>query len=127
MPKWWEKEPLRFECQPDCFKCCLKPGIIYFDSEDIRKAADYLDISPSELKKTFLTRDDGEWVLEVGGDGAPWEEVDHRGGAWQWQVQPACSHCSQVGKGRDFTGKELDADYSCVERGAKEATERACS
>ena len=71
MPKWWEKEPLRFECQPDCFKCCLKPGIIYFDSEDIRSAADYLGISPSELKKTFLTRDDGEWVLEVGGDGAP--------------------------------------------------------
>ena len=71
MPKWWEKEPLRFECQPDCFKCCLKPGIIYFDSEDIRKAADYLGISPSELKKTFLTRDDGKWVLEVGGDGTP--------------------------------------------------------
>ena len=71
MPKWWEKEPLRFECQPDCFKCCLKPGIIYFDSEDIRNAADYLGISPSELKKTFLTRDDGEWILEGGGDGAP--------------------------------------------------------
>ena len=49
----------------------MKPGIIYFDSEDIRNAADYLGISPSELKKTFLTRDDGEWVLEVGGDGAP--------------------------------------------------------
>ena len=71
MPKWWEKEPLRFECQPDCFNCCLKPGIIYFDAEDIRKAADYLGISPSELNKTFLTRDGGEWVLEVGGDGAP--------------------------------------------------------
>mgnify|MGYP003324120747 CR=1 FL=1 len=71
MPKWWEKEPLRFECQPDCFKCCMKPGIIYFDREDIRNAAEYLGISPSELKETFLTRDDGKWVMEVGADGTP--------------------------------------------------------
>ena len=71
MPKWWEKEPLRFECQPDCFKCCMKPGIIYFDREDIRNAAEYLGISPSELKETFLTRDDGKWVMEVGVDGTP--------------------------------------------------------
>ena len=71
MPKWWEKEPLRFECQPDCFKCCMKPGIIYFDREDIQNAAEYLGISPAELKKTFLTRDDGKWVLEVTADGTP--------------------------------------------------------
>ena len=71
MPKWWEKEPLHFECQPDCFKCCMKPGIIYFDREDIRNAAKYLGISPSELKETFLARDDGKWVMEVGADGAP--------------------------------------------------------
>ena len=71
MPKWLEKEPLRFECQPDCFKCCMKPGIIYFDREDIRNAAEYLGISPSELKEIFLTRDDGKWVMEVGADGTP--------------------------------------------------------
>ena len=79
MPKWWEKEPLRFECQPDCFKCCLKPGIIYFDPKDIRNAADYLGISPSKLKKTFLTRDDGEWILEVGEDGAPCSFLTDKG------------------------------------------------
>ena len=71
MAKWWEKEPLRFECQSDCFKCCTKPGIVHFDHNDIRNAADYLGISPAEFKKTFLTRDDGEWFLEVGDDGAP--------------------------------------------------------
>ena len=71
MKKWWEKEPLRFECQPDCFKCCAKPGIVHFDREDIRKAAAYLDVSIAEFKKTFLIRSDGEWVLEVGENGAP--------------------------------------------------------
>ena len=71
MKKWWEKEPLRFECQPDCFKCCAKPGIVHFDREDIRKAAAYLDFSIAEFKKTFLIRSDGEWVLEVGKNGTP--------------------------------------------------------
>ena len=71
MKKWWEKEPLRFECQPDCFKCCTKPGIVHFDREDIRKAAAYLDFSIAEFKKTFLMRSDGEWILEVGENGAP--------------------------------------------------------
>jgi hypothetical protein len=45
-----EKEPLRFECQPD---------IIHFDSEGIRNAADYLGVPSAEFKKTFLIQDDG--------------------------------------------------------------------
>jgi len=71
MAKWWEKEPIRFECQPDCFKCCVKPGIVHFDRKDIRNAADFLGTSPAEFKKTYLVRDEGEWVLEVGDDGEP--------------------------------------------------------
>lgn len=65
MPKWWEKEPLRFECQPDCFKCCSKPGVVYFDSEDIRHAARYLECAVSDFKRTYLTREDGEWMIDV--------------------------------------------------------------
>ena len=71
MAKWWEKEPIRFECQPDCFKCCVKPGVVHFDRKDIRNAADFLGTSPAEFKKTYLVRDEGEWVLEVGDDGEP--------------------------------------------------------
>ncbi len=67
MTKWWEKEPIRFECQADCFKCCIKPGIVNFDREDIRNAADFLKISPAEFKKTFLTRDEDYWVIRSGG------------------------------------------------------------
>ena len=71
MAKWWEKDPVRFECQPACFKCCTKPGIVHFDREDIRKAADFLKTSPAEFKKTYLIRDEGKWVLEVGEEGEP--------------------------------------------------------
>ena len=63
--KWWEKEPLRFECQPDCFKCCTKPGIVYFDQASIRSAASIIKISPERFKKEFLKLDDGLWVHEV--------------------------------------------------------------
>jgi len=63
--KWWEKEPVRFECQPDCFKCCLKPGVIYFDSEDIRRVAGHLGVSQKQFKAEHLTRDDGYLVVEV--------------------------------------------------------------
>ena len=80
MKKWWEKEPLRFECQPDCFKCCNKPGIVHFDRQDIRKAAAYLDVSIAEFKTTFLIRsDDGEWVLEVGENGTPCSFLTDKG------------------------------------------------
>jgi len=64
--KWWEKEPLRFECQADCFKCCTKPGIVYFDKASIENAAKILKISSELLKKEFLLWDDGHWVHEVG-------------------------------------------------------------
>lgn len=68
MTKWWEKEPVRFECQADCFKCCCKPGLVYFDREDIKKVSSYLDCTPKEFKATYLVHDDGHWALEVEDD-----------------------------------------------------------
>lgn len=63
--KWWEKEPLRFECQPDCFKCCTKPGIVYFDQDAIVNAAKIIGIRSDRFKKEFLKWDGGHWVHEV--------------------------------------------------------------
>ena len=63
--KWWEKEPLRFECQSDCFKCCAKPGIVYFDRAAIKNAARIIKISTERFKKGFLKLDNGQWVHEV--------------------------------------------------------------
>ena len=65
MAKWWEKEPIRFECQPDCFKCCSKPGVVYMDPKDIRQAAKYLNLTVSKFKSEFLTCQEGLWSIEV--------------------------------------------------------------
>ncbi len=56
MPKWWETEPIQFECQPDCFKCCMKPGVVNFDKEDIQQAAKFLEIKTSDFRKKFLKK-----------------------------------------------------------------------
>ncbi|MDP6335245.1 MAG: YkgJ family cysteine cluster protein [Nitrospinaceae bacterium] len=63
--KWWEKEPLRFECQDDCFKCCTKPGIVYFDKAAIKNGAGIINVSVEVFKKEFLKKDDGHWMHEV--------------------------------------------------------------
>ena len=56
--KWWEKKPVRFECQPDCFKCCAKPGIVYFEPAAIEKSAKFLKTSPEQFRSEFLKWDD---------------------------------------------------------------------
>ena len=63
--KWWEKESPRFECQSDCFKCCTKSGIVYFDNISIKNASKITKLSPSSFKKKFLKQDDGQWIHEV--------------------------------------------------------------
>ena len=68
MATWWEKENIRFECQTDCFKCCLKPGGIYFEAEDIRRISKFLNCTSSELKSTYLEYEDDEWVINVEAD-----------------------------------------------------------
>jgi Fe-S-cluster containining protein len=65
MNSWWEKDNLRFECQSDCFKCCLKPGVIYFDTEDIRRVSKFFNCTSSELKSTYLEFEDDEWLINV--------------------------------------------------------------
>jgi len=63
--KWWEREPLRFECQPDCFKCCSKPGIVYFDQAAIKSASKIIKVSTESFKKKFLRLDNGNWIHKV--------------------------------------------------------------
>lgn len=66
MAKWWEEEPVRFECQQGCFKCCMKPGVVYFDQDDVNQAAHYMGLDPSEFKKKYrLRKFQGYWEMEV--------------------------------------------------------------
>ena len=91
MTKWWEKEPIRFECQTDCFKCCIRPGIVHFDCVDINKAADFLNTSPTVFKKEFLTRDGDNWVLEVGEEGEPCTFLTDKGCGIHPAIPKQCS------------------------------------
>lgn len=72
MPKWWEKEPVHFKCQDDCFKCCMKPGVVYMDNEDIENAAAFLKQSPVSFKREYQLEleSPGVWGLEVEEDKA---------------------------------------------------------
>ena len=65
MPKWWEAEPIRFECQADCFKCCMKPGVVNFDRGDIHNASKFLEMKTSDFKKKFLKKDFGVYEMEL--------------------------------------------------------------
>ncbi len=68
MAEWLKKENIRFECQPDCFKCCLKPGAIFFDADDIRRISKFLNCSPTKLKSDYLENEDGQWLINVDAD-----------------------------------------------------------
>ena len=63
--QWWKHETIRFECQPDCFKCCSKPGVVYMDTKDIRKAAEHLKLTVSRFKGEFFKLEAGLWLIEV--------------------------------------------------------------
>lgn len=65
MAEWWEREFLRFECQSGCVKCCVSPGVIYFDEEDIERAAVFLGVPVSAFKTDYLVREYGRWMIEV--------------------------------------------------------------
>ena len=66
MSRWWEKEEVRFKCQEDCFKCCMKPGVVNFDKEDLEDAANFLGIPQSKFKKEFrLKKTQDYWEMDV--------------------------------------------------------------
>ncbi len=67
MKTWWEKEPVRFECQKGCIQCCSKPGWVYFDREDLDQASVFLHMSSSDFRVQYGLRPSrpGHWEMEV--------------------------------------------------------------
>ncbi|QPJ66499.1 MAG: YkgJ family cysteine cluster protein [Candidatus Nitrohelix vancouverensis] len=65
MALWWEKEVVKFECKTDCFQCCSKPGVVYFDKEDIENASKFLSIKAHAFKDQYLKCENDVWLLEV--------------------------------------------------------------
>tara|TARA_B100000686_G_scaffold31744_1_gene32939 strand:- start:1111 stop:1533 length:423 start_codon:yes stop_codon:yes gene_type:complete len=75
---WWQNETIYFECQPDCFKCCSKPGLVFLTTQEAKQAAQYLGISLLRFKSEFLTKQDKIWLIEVEED-HPCPFLTHKG------------------------------------------------
>jgi Fe-S-cluster containining protein len=57
----WIKRGLRFECQPDCGKCCTsaREGSVFVEPADIEALARKLSLSPRAFVLAHTTREEG--------------------------------------------------------------------
>tara|TARA_B100000686_G_C16606757_1_gene871609 strand:+ start:266 stop:685 length:420 start_codon:yes stop_codon:yes gene_type:complete len=123
---WWLKESIRFECQPDCFKCCSKPGVVFMTPAEATQAANYIDVPLSWFKKEFLSLQGDLYLIEVKDD-KPCPFLTDEGCAihetkpsqcrtypfWQenmesknhWELTSV--FCPGIGKGPKITKKEI--------------------
>ena len=47
---------LRFECQPDCAKCCEIEGYVYLSEEDVTRIAAYLGQTQTAFEEQYVFR-----------------------------------------------------------------------
>ena len=50
------KQGLRFECQPDCAKCCEVAGYVYLSEDDVTRIAAFLHQTQAEFEKQYVYR-----------------------------------------------------------------------
>ena len=50
------KQGLRFQCQPDCAKCCEMTGYVYLSEEDVTRIALLLGQSQAAFEKQYVYR-----------------------------------------------------------------------
>jgi Fe-S-cluster containining protein len=49
-------DAFRFTCVPGCTDCCHQKGYVYLTEEDLRRAAEFLRMSPAEFEKKYVYR-----------------------------------------------------------------------
>jgi Fe-S-cluster containining protein len=47
---------LRFECQPDCAKCCEVSGYVYLSEADVTRIAGYLGLPQASFEEQYVYR-----------------------------------------------------------------------
>jgi Fe-S-cluster containining protein len=62
---WWS-EGARFQCQPDCGRCCDQPGgLVYLSPDDAQRLADHAGLSVEAwLIRDARTTLDGRYILK---------------------------------------------------------------
>lgn len=70
----WYAEGLRFECLPDCGRCCTRHddfGYVYLEPADVRALAAFLGMSARDFRKRWTFREEGHTALRVEGEACP--------------------------------------------------------
>ncbi|MBY0507408.1 MAG: YkgJ family cysteine cluster protein [Bryobacteraceae bacterium] len=47
---------LRFQCQPDCAKCCEMEGYVYLSEDDVTRIAAYLQLPQAAFEERYVYR-----------------------------------------------------------------------
>jgi len=64
----WYAEGLRFECQPDCGKCCTRHGeydYVYLTRDDVVRLAAHFELTVAKFKARWTRKDDGHTILKM--------------------------------------------------------------
>ncbi len=62
--KWYESEVVLFACQK-CNRCCKKAGMVHFTQEDIRNAAQFLEMTEDDFTGKYLFDHNGIKFIRV--------------------------------------------------------------
>jgi len=125
----------RFSCER-CGNCCRRPGVVHFSAADIRRAAEFLNMTPREFRKTYLVKEDGRWLLEGEEKGCTffdeettacriqevkplqcrawpfWPETHRNRATWS----DAARHCPGMGKGATHGVAEIQSWFSAMDK-----------
>jgi Fe-S-cluster containining protein len=68
----WIRRGLRFECQPECGRCCTgaaREGTVFLERDDIERLADFLGLAPHAFVRAHTVDEDGEPVIAMSDSG----------------------------------------------------------
>ena len=119
----WIRRGLRFECQPDCGKCCMqqeREGSVFLEPEDIERLAKHLGMTSRAFATEYTTSDDCRF-LDLGRctvyearpsqcRAYPFLPLDgytpiEAPNTWRYEKK----FCPGIGKGRLFKKEEITA------------------
>jgi len=70
----WYADGVRFECQPDCGKCCTRHGeydYVYLERDDVARLAAHFDMPVAAFRERWTKKDDGHTILKMDGPACP--------------------------------------------------------
>ena len=82
----WIRRGLRFECQPDCGKCCTtveRDGSVFLEPMDIERLSRHLEVPPQDFVAQYASREGADIELGKRDDGQCVFLADGRCGVYE--------------------------------------------